>query len=487
MLGLLDASQSQPKVTKRNEIKMKRKRLFVIDLENHTDPIHAAILRDTEDYTLHELQIPKEAMRNAMDNRNRVQAFLKSTQNMLARLPEKADGIIGYDEYPISTIVPILNEQCGLNLLSSNSLLRCEHKYWSRLEQKQCIPEHTPDFCLFDPFDAESYNSIQLEFPFWMKPVKAFSSFLGFKIKNKHDFQKAIAIVQKTICSFTNSFDEIVKHMNVDIPDQIASVPGHYYLAEELVGGHQCTLEGFVFDGEVYTYGIVDSIRYPNHSSFFRYQYPSALPKQVKLRMEHIAKKFLSHINYNNSAFNIEFFWNKRKDKIYLLEVNPRIAPDHGSLFQSVDGLSNYQIPIDIALRKKPEMPYREGGCKVAASCYYRTFEDAFVQAIPDTESVKAIEELIPQTHISIQAKPGQYLSALPIYLRDSYSYAYTMIYIGAQDQPSLLENYRKSISELLPKFKLMRGTTGKIISGEGLLSTDIEKLTMKNNPFPCG
>jgi hypothetical protein len=247
-------------------------------------------------------------------------------------------------------------------------------------------------------------------------------------------------------------------HMNIDFPEYIRSVPGHYYLAEELVSGHQCTLEGFVFDGECHTYGIIDSIRYPNHSSFFRYQYPSVLPKQIQQRMANIAEKFLRRINYNNSAFNIEFFWNKQQDEIYLLEVNPRIAPDHGNLFQKVDGISNYQIPIDIALGKRPEMPYREGTCNIAATCYYRTFEDAFVQEVPDSASIESIEEQLPETHICIEVKPQQYLSSLPIHLRDSYSYTCAVAYLGAKNQKSLLESYQNAIHALGPKFKLVRG-----------------------------
>jgi hypothetical protein len=169
---------------------MTKKNLFVVNLKYYMDPVHAEILHDTENYTLHEIKIPIEPICNAMAKKNTAPNLLKSTKKMLEKFPGKADGVIGYDEYPTSTLVPVLNEQCGLNLLSSSSVIKCEHKYWSRLEQKQSIPEHVPNFCLFDPFDSSSYNSIPLKFPFWIKPVKAYSSYLGFKIKNKADLQK---------------------------------------------------------------------------------------------------------------------------------------------------------------------------------------------------------------------------------------------------------------------------------------------------------
>ena len=49
-------------------------------------------------------------------------------------------------------------------------------------------------------------------------------------------------------------------------------------MAEQVIGGRQCTVEGYVHDGEVVPYGTVDSIRYPQVLSFFYYLYPSTLP-----------------------------------------------------------------------------------------------------------------------------------------------------------------------------------------------------------------
>ena len=64
-------------------------------------------------------------------------------------------------------------------------------------------------------------------------------------------------------------------------------------MAEELIGGRQCTLEGYIQRGRVTVYGVVDSIRDRNRSTFIRYQYPSLLPRGVQERMIRIAHRLL--------------------------------------------------------------------------------------------------------------------------------------------------------------------------------------------------
>jgi hypothetical protein len=45
-------------------------------------------------------------------------------------------------------------------------------------------------------------------------------------------------------------------------------------LCEDLVGGEQFTVDGFVYGNEVTILGIVDSIMYPGTMSFASFEYP---------------------------------------------------------------------------------------------------------------------------------------------------------------------------------------------------------------------
>ena len=55
-------------------------------------------------------------------------------------------------------------------------------------------------------------------------------------------------------------------------------------IAEELVTGHQVTLEGFVDGGRITVVGILDSIMYENTISFQHFEDPSSVSDGVAQR-----------------------------------------------------------------------------------------------------------------------------------------------------------------------------------------------------------
>ena len=65
--------------------------------------------------------------------------------------------------------------------------------------------------------------------------------------------------------------------------------------------------------------------------------------------MREISGRALTHVGFDNAAFNIEFFWEPATDAIRLLEINTRIAQHHSDLFEKVHGASNHQAMIDVA------------------------------------------------------------------------------------------------------------------------------------------
>ena len=87
--------------------------------------------------------------------------------------------------------------------------------------------------------------------------------------------------------------------------------------------------------------GLLDSIRHRNKVSFLRYQYPSRLPLEVRKRMAAITSALVKHVGFDNSCFNVEFFWEPKTDKLWFLEINTRLAESHCDLFQKIDGRSN--------------------------------------------------------------------------------------------------------------------------------------------------
>ncbi len=359
------------------------------------------------------------------------------------------DAIIGYADFPVSTMLPILAEKYGTRNTSLESLLKCEHKFWSRQVQAEAIPDHVPAFTAFDPFDDEALSRIGeagLAFPFFVKPIKSSGSRLGFRVDNPEDFDYAIERFRAEIGAYGEPFQHILDM--ADLPDDVRAVQGGFCMAEQVIGGRQCTLEGYVHDGEVVPYGVVDSIRYPQVLSFFYYMYPSKLPQRVQEKMGEITKKVMSHIGYDNSAFNVEYFWDEVQDRIWLLEINPRRAQSHCDMFEKVDGVSHQQVAVDIGLGRRPDMPRREGRYGVGAEFFYRVFfSDATVARVPTPEEIRTAEAKVPGTMVAPQVKEGMRLSDLPE--QDSYSYAVAYVCVGANKESTLLWNYERVLKNL--------------------------------------
>jgi hypothetical protein len=415
---------------------MKKKNVFLIGL-NAFNRAKLQTISDATDYAFHGLL--------EEPHHYRVEEVLAEAESALRAFPGSIDAVVGYMDFPVSTMLPILCSRFGLRSPSLESVLRCEHKYWSRLEQSRVIGEHVPDFALIDPFDENALAEIPLAFPFWMKPVKAAASYLGFRITNRDNYVRAIEATRENIAKLAEPFNFVLGH--ADLPAEIAPIDGYHCIAEQIISGSQCTLEGCMFEGEMLIHGVVDSVREPNHSSFARYQYPSRLPMRIQRDMARIAEKFLHQVGFDNSGFNIEFFWDKRRDKVWLLEVNTRVAQHHSDLFEKVDGTTNHEVPIKVALGRRPHIPHREGAFRCAATFFLRTYSDAYVETVPSAAQIHMLAERYPGTVVQLQVRPGDRLSTL--HEQDSYSYALAIIYVGADSESDMLRRYRECVAAL--------------------------------------
>lgn len=416
------------------------KNIFIIGLDDFNLQMLQSV-RNAEDYNfIRLLDIHKLIDTDAY----RLIDMLELAEEQLDRFEGPIDAIVGYTDFPVSTMVPILCEKYGVPGPSLESVLKCEHKYWSRLEQREAIPEHIPQFYSFDPFDDKALDQIPLAFPFWIKPIKSTASQLGFRIGTKKDFVRAIKVLRKKIGLF-KPFDALLDR--VELPETVAGINSSFCVAEQIISGRQCTLEGYVYNGRVQTYGIIDSIREPNRTTFARYQYPSRLPRAIQDEMSRISERIMQHIKFDHSAFNLEFFWNEKQDKIWFLEINTRIPQSHSDLFIKVDGVPNHQIMLEVALNREPTFAGRQGKYRVAGKFFLREYQDKLITGIPTREDIAEISNKLPGTLIDLQGKVGMKLSEIPE--QDSYSYATAFIYMGGQSQHELLENYKKCIQSL--------------------------------------
>lgn len=417
-----------------------RKNVFIIGL----DQLNREMLegtRQAEFCTFHSL-IPFEEIRGSGEIP--VDKLLTEAEQTLDAHDGTVDAVASFWDFPMSEMIPILRRHLGHPTPSLESIFKCHHKYWSRLEQQSSVPEHTPLFAAVDPFEDPA-EAVDLPYPFWLKPVRSYRSHLGFRITNREDLDRALTRIRAELPRIGEPFDRLLER--VESPEEVARRGGHACIAEQLIGGRQCTIEGYAYGGEVEIYGTVDTIRDPSRSTFARYDHPSTQSVGVRDRMAEIARRFVTHIGYHNAPFNIEFFYDAKRDKIWLLEMNTRISQSHSTLFNQVDGASNHEVMLDLALGREPRFPYRQGPFRRAAKCLLRAHADAVVRRVPSACEIRELEQRYPGTKIAIEVSEGTRLSELPD--QDAYSYELGAVYVGASTRRELLKTFREIRSAL--------------------------------------
>jgi len=373
----------------------------------------------------------------------RVDELLDKASAQLDRFDGSVDAVVGYWDFPVSSMVPILCHRRGLPGPDLAAVVKCEHKYWSRLEQAKAIDEH-PGFGIVD-LTREAEVPRGVSFPLWLKPVQGASSELAFKVEDEDAFRRAVEEIREGVDDTGDAFDFVLGQ--VDLPPEVADVGSRACLAEEAVTGRQVTVEGFSYAGDPRPYGIIDSICYPDTTSFLRFQYPSRVPEGVAQRLVDISRRVMKQIGLRWGTFNIEYFWDEATDQINLLEINPRHSQSHAFMFEYVDGLPHHQIMVDLALGREPLFAHGEGEYDVAAKWHLRRFEDGIVRRSPSPEEVAEVEREIPGVKVSIVAEEGQRLSELAH--QDSYSFELADVHVGAGDEKELCEKYDRCVERL--------------------------------------
>jgi biotin carboxylase len=405
-----------------------------------------ATIRDAEQCNFYSLLDPEELV---VPDRYDFDDLLERARDQLRQFDGPVHAIISHWDFPSSVMAPVLCREYSIPAPSLESVLKCEHKYWSRVEQRRSIADCIPPFAGFDPFDDQALERIGLDYPFWIKPIKSHSSQLGFMIHRAQDFHDAIPRIRSEIGRIGDAFDQALEL--VDLPQEIRPYGGSSCLAEGIVSGRQLAAEGSMFQGEYHVHGVLDMLKDEAGRSFDIFQYPSAVPEPVQQRLIDACETFLRHIGFDNGCFNAEFMWGEDSDTLCLIEFNTRISQSHSEMFAMVDGMSDHEVAIDVALGIRPEMPRGQGRFAVAAKCMIPHYQDGIVRRIPSERELQELEERFPGIHIRLDVAPGTRLATL--HNQDSYRYVLGNLYLGADSHEQLAERYRTCLRALRFEF----------------------------------
>lgn len=342
-----------------------------------------------------------------------------------------ADGGVGAiassSDYPGPTATAAIATRLGLPGSTPEAAIRASHKYYSRLVQREVVPEATPAFWLVDPAGPPP----PIEYPCFIKPVKGAFSVMTGKLESEADLRAFLA--RPAARRFLDSYVTMFNAMAAALAP--VDVNASFFIAEEYLPGRQSTLDGWCADGDAHVLGIVDSIVDERTRSFTRFEYPSTLPASVQARMAEIARRLMPRLGLRWTMFNIEMNWNPATDRIHIIEVNPRISGQFGDLYQKVDGTNAYEVMLSLSRAERPTV--RRDGDGVAASVPLRVYEPCRVTRAPSAERIADVMTAFPGTLVWSKVREGQSLADFET-AEDGRSFRYAVINAGAESRAAL-------------------------------------------------
>lgn len=374
--------------------------------------------------------------------------FLKETLQDVQRRRGEFHAVVGIDDFPACMLAALVAERFGFPAPSFESLFLCQHKFYSRLRQREAAPEATPQFHVLNISRDPAPGDLPLPFPVFIKPVKSYLSILARRIDTFPDLARSVAEARLRLAPLAKMFDGLLAASALD--GEFRGVPGSALLVEELLSGHQVTLDGYAFQGRVVPLGIVDSVFFPGSLSFQRFEYPSRLSPRVQERMARIAERCVRRIGLDGTFFDIEFFYREGDDSIWIIEINGRMSSQFAPLYQMIDGIDMYAMQLDMALGRDPGGrgvwgPDRDKGT-VSASFVLRTFANATVRQVPGAQDLRRLQERFPEAFVEVLVKEGGKLSDE---LQDDESFRYCLVDLCARDWKALLNRFEEAKSFL--------------------------------------
>ena len=326
----------------------------------------------------------------------------------------------------------LLAERMGWPGTPVKAVLACQHKLHARRVMQEFCPEVNP---LFQPLEAAYGDPAPagLDYPVFVKPVKAAFSILARTVANREELQRHTRFGAWELWIIRHLVEPFERVLHLRLP---GTGSAHRLLLEEPVNAPQYNLDGYVWQGEVHALGVVDAIMYPGTQAFMRFDAPSRLDARMQACALDVARRFLRAVGFTHGLFNMEFFHDPATDRLTVIEFNPRMAAQLSDLYARVHGVDLHRIALALAHDQDPaSLPRAVPTAGAASSFVYRAFSAAAVLAMPGESQTAALKAAFPDALLFAFPKPR---GAMTREFKWLGSYRYGILHLGGRDAADL-------------------------------------------------
>ncbi len=375
-----------------------------------------------------------------------VRAYLERTIELITKYPTMYDGIVGTHDSS-AVFASIIAEKTNMRFAGVQSTINCQNKYISRRIQRRCVPEHTPDFCL-----ALDYlrNPSRLRTPFFIKPVRGNISFAAHTIRDPDELNHYTCRESLDIARSNQYFLDALS-VDPDLIDPLNVLTCNSFLCEDLIDGDQVTVDGYIVDGRVETFGMTGAVFLPETNSFSHHVFPCSFDPELTRHIEETIQKVIPQLGLNNSFFNVELRVNQATGNFFILEVNSRIAFQFAKTIESVTGYDPLHLICDVATGNPPQ--YRTNQGMTYPLCFnfeLHSLTDRWILRTPTQSDFEELRIRFPEVHIRNLVQENAFLSD---YKHNPESYRYCILDIPGNSEEEIMDKHEQVVSILNYEF----------------------------------
>ncbi len=371
-----------------------------------------------------------------------VREYLVQTIERINHNPDIYDGVVGtHDSSAI--IAAIIAQETGKRFAPVQGIVNSQNKYICRRIQEKIIPEYTPNYCL-----ALDYlrDPSQLSTPFFIKPVRANISFGTHKIDSPEQLEYYIGNESMDIALFNQYYLDALAY-NSGYHNALNIATCNSFMCEEFIQGNQVTVDGYIYEGLVYFFGITKAVYYPRTNSFSHHEFPYTFPEKLENRIKDALSKLIPELGIDNSFFNVELRADEENESFALIEVNSRIAFQFAKTIESVTGFDPLRMLCDMAVGKKPEQ--KAATEDLFKSCYnfeLHAFSDARIMHTPTQIAYTEIAMKYPEVKVRNLVHENANLSD---FKHNPESFRYCIIDVPGNSDEEIMLKYEDVVSML--------------------------------------
>ncbi|MFM9883114.1 MAG: acetyl-CoA carboxylase biotin carboxylase subunit family protein [Burkholderiales bacterium] len=330
----------------------------------------------------------------------------------------------------------LVAEQLELPGTKPEAVLAAQHKLHARRVLQAVAPEANIDFADLDVcYGGEIPQG--LTYPVFVKPVKAAFSVLAREVRSRRELDAHTRFGRRELWVIRRLVEPFEQVMQQRLPQ---AGTAHRMMLEDPVpiSTPQFNLDGWVFKGQAEVLGVVDAVMYPGTQAFMRWEFPSRLAIDIQARALDVARRFLARIDFTYGFFNMEFFYDAARDRLAVIEFNPRLASQFSDLYRRVLGADAHGMSLALALGSDPlTVPRQAPSAGAAASLVYRVFPGEATRPMPSAAQEAQFARQYPEAMLFCYPRRGH---ALERDFKWLGSWRYGIIHLDGRDQHHLRE-----------------------------------------------